>query len=190
MFCAPLIPYIPRYASSKFHFLLSQSCCWKCVPCSTNEISHNPVNGSCQRCQARYWANANHSACLRIIPTAVKLSYPAGISVGVVALLGVIGVVSVTIVFFRHGNKHIVRASSKVLSYLMLFGISLGYFTAVLILLERTETLCQIVLFTFSIGFCVVVGTLLIKTNWIHRIFSKRAMRTGMLYYLGTHMVF
>ena len=88
------------------------------------------------------------------------------------------------VVYCRHGNTHIVRASSKVLSYIMLFGIFLGYLTAALILLERTDTLCQIVLFSFSIGFCIVVGTLLIKTNRIHRIFSKRAMRKGTLYIL------
>lgn len=159
-----------------------QSCCWTCVPCGTNEISYNPVNGSCHRCPARYWTNENHTACLPIIPTAVKLGDPAGISVGVVAMLGVLGVLSITVVYCRHGNTHIVRASSKVLSYIMLFGIFLGYLTAVLILLERTETLCQIVLFSFSIGFCIVVGTLLIKTNRIHWIFSKSAMRKGTLY--------
>ena len=163
-------------------FPFSQSCCWKCAPCSTNEISHNPVNGSCKRCPPRYWPNANRTACLPIIPTTVKLSDPAGISVGVVAALGGLGVLSITIVFFRHGNTHVVRASSKVLSYIMLFGISLGYLAAVLILLERTKTLCQVVLFLLSIGFCIVVGTLLIKTNRIHRIFSKNAMRKGMLY--------
>ena len=161
--------------------LLPQSCCWKCAPCSTNEISYNPVNGSCHRCPPRYWTNENHTACLPIIPTSVKLSDPAGISVGVVAVLGVVGVLSITVVFFRHGNTHVVRASSKVLSYIMLFGISLGYLAAVMILLERTTTLCQVVLFLFSIGFCIVVGTLLIKTNRIHRIFSKRAMRKGTL---------
>lgn len=159
----------------------SQSCCWKCVPCGTNEISYNPVNGSCYQCPARYWTNDNHTACLPIIPTAVKLSDPAGISVGVVALLGVLGVLSITVVYIRHGNTHIVRASSKVLSYIMLFGIFLNYLTADLILLERTEALCQVVLFSFSIGFCIVVGTLLVKTNRIHRIFSKRAMRKGTL---------
>lgn len=156
-----------------------QSCCWKCVPCPTNQISHNPVNGSCHRCPAHYWSNTNHTTCLPIIPTAVKLSDPAGLAVGVVTLLGVLGVISISIVFYRHGNTHIVRASSKVLSYVMLFGILLGYLTAVLVLLERTEALCEAVLFTFSISFCIVVGTLFIKTNRIYRIFSKRAMRKG-----------
>ena len=140
------------------------------------------MNGSCQQCPARYWTDENHTACLPITPTAVKLSDPAGISVGVVAMLGVLGVLSITVVYIRHGNTHIVRASSKLLSYIMLFGIFLGYLTAVLILLERTQTLCQVVLFSFSIGFCIVVGTLLVKTNRIHRIFSKRAMRKGTLY--------
>ena len=97
-------------------------------------------------------------------------------------MLGILGVLSITIVYIRHGNTHIVRASSKVLSYVMLFGIFLAYLTSVLILLERTEALCQVVLFSFSIGFCIVVGTLLVKTNRIHRIFSKRAMRKGTLY--------
>ena len=137
------------------------------------------MNGSCRRCPARYWTNDNHTDCLPIIPTAVKLSDPAGISVGVVAALGVLGVVSITGVYVRNGNTHIVRASSKILSYLMLFGIFLGYMTAVLVLRERTEMLCQVVLFMFSIGFSIVVGTLLIKTNRIYRIFSKRAMRKG-----------
>ena len=137
------------------------------------------MNGSCRRCPAPYWTNDNHTACLPIIPTAVKLSDPAGISVGVVAALGVLGVVSITGVYVRNGNTHIVRASSKILSYLMLFGIFLGYMTAVLVLRERTEMLCQVVLFMFSIGFSIVVGTLLIKTNRIYRIFSKRPMRKG-----------
>ena len=34
-------------------------------------------------------------------------------------------------------------------------------------------------MFSFSISFCAIVGTLLTKTNRIHRIFSKKAMRNG-----------
>lgn len=173
-------PFINLWVSPFFTLFL-QRCCWKCVPCSTNEISHNPVNGSCRRCPSRYWTNKNHTACLPIIPTAVKLSDPAGIAVGVVAVLGVVGVVAIGIVFLRHGNTHIVRASSRQLSFVMLFGILIGYLTAILTLLERTERLCEGVLFMFSIGFCIVVGTLFIKTNRIYRIFSKRAMRKGKL---------
>ena len=159
-----------------------QSCCWKCVPCSTNEISHNPVNRSCRRCPVHHWPNQNHTACSLIIPTAIKLSDPAGIAVGVVSMIGIISVIFIGLVFYRHGNTHIVRASSKPLSHMMLFGTLLGYLTAVMAFLERTKTLCISMFFTFSISSCIIVAALFIKTNRLYRLYRIRTTRKGTVY--------
>jgi len=154
-------------------------CCWHCVPCTRNYVSHNPVQTSCQRCPPRYWPNENHTACNPIVPTSVTLKDPPGIVVAIVASLGSITAIAVAMVFTWFGETHLVRSSSRLLSYIMLFGILLGYVTSLLMFFEKTESLCRAVMFLFSISFSIVVGTLLTKTNRIHRIFSKKAMRHG-----------
>lgn len=152
--------------------------------CGINEIFYNLVNGFCCCCLVCYWMNKNYIVCLFIIFIVVRFSDLVGILVGVVVMLGVLGVFFVMVVYCCYSNIYIVWVLSKVLSYIMLFGIFFGYLMVVLILLERIEILCKIVFFFFSIGFCIVVGILLIKINWIYWIFSKRVMRKGMLYIL------
>ena len=94
-------------------------------------------------------------------------------------MLGAMIVVFIAIVIFVHGESHIFKASSKLLSYVMLLGILTSYVTAAMILTERTEMLCRVVFFGFSIGFSMVVGTLLAKTNRIHHTFSRRTAKKG-----------
>jgi uncharacterized membrane protein YfcA len=107
------------------------------------------------------------------------ISDTPGIVVAIAASLGSATVIAVAMVFFWYSDTHIVRSSSKRLSDVMLCGILLGYVTSLLMFFEKSEVLCRTVLFSFSISFSIVVGTLLTKTNRIHRIFSKKAMRNG-----------
>lgn len=137
------------------------------------------MNTSCLRCPSHYWPNDNHTKCHPIVPTSVSFRDPPGIVVAIVAPLGSLTVIGVAIVFVWFRDTHLVRSSSRLLSNIMLFGILLGYVTSFILFVEKTESLCRTVLYLFSISFSTVVGTLLTKTNRIHRIFSKKAMRNG-----------
>ncbi|KAK3740758.1 hypothetical protein QZH41_005889 [Actinostola sp. cb2023] len=77
-----------------------QACCWKCVPCTRNHISHNPINASCLRCPIHHWPNDNHTSCQPIVPTSVSLSDAPGIVVAIVSSLGASTVIAVAIVFY------------------------------------------------------------------------------------------
>lgn len=116
-----------------------------------------------------------------MIPTSVKPSDPAGIAICVVSIMGIISVfvIVIVLVVYRYGNTHIIQASNGTLSYVILFGIFLGYVTAPLALLERTATSCSILFFTFSISLCIIVAALFIKTNRIYRVFSKSTTKKG-----------
>ena len=129
------------------------------------------MNTSCQSCSALYRPNENRSACLPMIPTSVKPSDPAGIAICVVSIMGIISVFVIVLAVYRYGNG--------TLSYVILFGIFLGYVTAPLALLERTATSCSILFFTFSISLCIIVAALFIKTNRIYRVFSKSTTKKG-----------
>ncbi|XP_001625662.2 metabotropic glutamate receptor 2 [Nematostella vectensis] len=156
-----------------------QTCCWQCSRCHGNSISNSPPNGSCQACPSRYWADDNHTLCHPITPTSVTFRDPPAVVVTFISTIGSITVIFVVMVFYRHGNTPLVRSSSRLLSHVMLFGIILGYATAVIIFAAKTEELCRTVLYLFSVSFSIVVGTLLVRTNRIHRIFSKNALRKG-----------
>lgn len=151
-------------------------CCWECVRCAVNKYSNSTGQLSCSECPSDRWPNSNHTACAKINPEFLSMSSASGISIFVWDALGVVLTILVVIVFVKYSSSHIIRASSRQLSLLLLLGISMDFSVLIFLLKEPTPIRCSVIFVLSHITSGLMSGTLFLKTNRIHRIFRKSAM--------------
>jgi len=146
------------------------SCCFTCEACVGNTVSRN---GECMRCSLGTVASPNQTMCELLPQSYLKWSDPWGLTVIIITSIGIIATAAVTIVFVIFYKHEIIRASSRELSAILLFGILLCYIVPFFYISMPSPALCGVQ--RFSIGFCFAISysALLIKTHRIHRIFNR-----------------
>ena len=156
-------------------FVIQQSaCCWKCIPCKgANQIS----NGSeCRECAEGYAPNMGRSECIFIEPTFISWSHPLSIIIIILAVLGLASNTFVAIVFIVYRKHHLIKASSRELTGVLICGIVLCYVVPFFYIVKPSPVVCGIQ--RFGVGFCfsLCFSALLVKTNRIHRIFNRNSI--------------
>ena len=154
-------------------------CCWQCRPCSGNTITNRTNMEDCIPCQRGYWTNLNHSRCEPIKPTSLHWSDTLGVVIICISGAGVFAVVCTFVIYYLNRHTPVVKASSKELCYILLFGIAWCYLTPVLFLIDRTDQVCRAIPFVTGLCPSLIAGTLLTKTNRISRIFNRKLLKTG-----------
>ncbi len=98
----------------------------------------------------------------------------------VFACVGMVVTLLVTVVFIRHNNTAVVKASTRELSYIILFGLNLSYVTSFPLVAKPSLVTCYLVRILPGISFSLIYGALVTKTNRIARILagSKKKIMT------------
>ena len=154
-------------------------CCWKCRPCSGNTITNRTNMDDCIPCQKGFWPNVNHSRCEPIEPTSLGWTDTLGVIIICISGAGVFAVICTFVVYYLYRDTPVVRASSKELCYILLFGIAWCYLTPLVFLADRTDQVCRAIPFVTGLCPSLIAGTLLTKTNRISRIFNRKLLKTG-----------
>ncbi|XP_031562050.1 metabotropic glutamate receptor 2-like [Actinia tenebrosa] len=159
--------------------LAHAKCCWTCRKCTGRTVSNTTDREFCFKCPNGYWSNSDNSKCEAIKPNILHWLHPAGLVLCISMGLGSVAVIFAFIVFVIYRETPVVKASSRELCYVLLFGIGWCFVIPVFYLLEPTDMICRII--PFATGLCpsLVVGTLLTKTNRISRIFNRKLSKAG-----------
>ena len=98
----------------------------------------------------------------------------------VLACVGVIATLWVTVVFVRHNHTPVVKASTRELSYIILLGISISYVTTFPLVAKPSLLTCYLTRILPGFSFSLIYGALVTKTNRIARILagSKKKIMT------------
>ena len=88
------------------------------------------------------------------------------------SILGTTLTTIVLIIFIRYNNTPVVKASTKELCYIILFGMILSHLSVFTILSIPTIEMCALQRILPGIAFAMVYGSLLIKTNRIARLLA------------------
>ena len=96
------------------------------------------------------------------------------------AFVGMIATLWVTLVFVRHNNTPVVKASTRELSYLILLGIFISYITTFPLVAKPSLVTCYLTRILPGFSFSLIYGALVTKTNRIARILagSKKKIMT------------
>jgi hypothetical protein len=151
-------------------------CCWTCQKCTGDKYTNTSGQYSCLKCPQDQWPNSNHTSCTDIEQENLDFGEPSGILILAWNCLGVVMILFVAAVFVKYSSSHIVKASSRHLSLLLLLGILVDFVLIISLLWEPNAVQCTAIFALTHISNCLVTATLFMKTNRIHRIFRKSAM--------------
>lgn len=154
-------------------------CCWECRLCSGNTITNQTNMDDCTACPRGYRASNNHSRCEPIQPTSLHWNDTLGVIIICISGAGILSVIYTFAVYYVYRGTPVVRASSKELCYILLFGIAWCYATPIVFLVNLTDQVCRAIPFVTGLSPALIAGTLLTKTNRISRIFNRKLSKTG-----------
>ncbi|XP_076448253.1 metabotropic glutamate receptor 8-like [Babylonia areolata] len=148
----------------------SSQCCWICAPCKDNEFLKDEE--TCHLCDHLSKPDANRTGCVRLPEIYLDFYSFWFLIPAVFCLCGVVSTGFVLVVFIRYNNTPVIMASGRELCYILLLGIFLAYFTALLMLLTPSPVLCAVIRLGVGVSLCFIYAGLLTKTNRIYRIFN------------------
>ena len=161
-------------------------CCFECEKCLHFQRTEMKVGFQrCISCPEQTLPDShNQTTCVALIPTYLEWKNGMAIVLSTLAGLGVISTLVVLVLFYKNRNEHIVKASSKELSYTMLLGIFMSYISVYFLIAVPSPEKCLVTVYGFHISLTFIFGALATKTNRIYRIFSagkRTARRPGMI---------
>ncbi|XP_015925374.2 metabotropic glutamate receptor 6-like [Parasteatoda tepidariorum] len=151
-------------------------CCWHCFNCTKYQILKQETN--CEDCPEGELPNSAHTLCVSIPPQYMRLDSYWAIGIMSFSSIGIILTSFVVIVFIKHNDTPVVKASGKELSYVLLTGIFLCYAITFLLVQKPSDYKCGAQKMGIGLCFTIVYSAILTKTNRINRIFRSGAKST------------
>lgn len=147
-------------------------CCWDCIKCPQGTISTEVGSSSCKECEPETKPNEERTRCEHLPIINIMLISTTGISIMVVAFIGFLLTLLISAVYIKFYDTPIVKASSREMSFLLLFAIAALFALAVLILVEPSHSLCCVMYFWRYFALSVCVTVLFLKTMRITSVFQ------------------
>ena len=149
---------------------ITSSCCWECVKCRDGDVIKN---NTCLSCDFHSVPDPTMSFC---VPLPVKDIWAyTNITTAITCLssFGILSTLGVAILLLKHFNRKLVRASSRELCLLMLFGICLTFSSPFAFIPPPNAIVCNIQRLIVGISLTSSYAPLLLRTNRIYRIFKS-----------------
>ncbi|KAF8781700.1 Metabotropic glutamate receptor like protein [Argiope bruennichi] len=167
---------IPCGVGQAKKYVEGSKCCWHCFNCTKYQILRHET--TCYDCPLGFLPNADHSECEEIPHQYMKLDSYWAIGIMIFSSLGIVITSFVIIVFIKHQDTPVVKASGRELSYVLLAGIFLCYAITFLLIQKPSDVKCGAQKMGIGLCFTIVYSAILTKTNRIDRIFRCGARST------------
>ncbi|CAD5119103.1 DgyrCDS7748 [Dimorphilus gyrociliatus] len=166
-------------------------CCWLCKECRENEILVKNAT-ECLKCPTFFWPDQEtKTKCNEINDDYVEWSDSLSILLIILSGIGVSMNIFVVIMYRVYKEEKIIKASSRFLSGIILFGCSLGYVTVLFFITKPSIVTCVINRIGFHMTICTIYSPLFVKTLRVYRIFkagSKGNKRPSFFDHLETRL--
>ena len=150
----------------------TELCCWDCIKCPLGTVSTKVGSISCTKCDPETKSNEGRSRCEKLSVINITHLNVYGITITLVASLGLILILFVGGPYIKFFNTPVLRASNREISFLLLFGISSLFILAVLELSEPSHSLCTTTFFWRYFGLNLCITVLFLKTMRIASVFE------------------
>ncbi|XP_033124435.1 metabotropic glutamate receptor 7-like [Anneissia japonica] len=147
----------------------NNDCCWTCVNCSENQIS---TEAECHTCLDNEKIDLNRTTCVPFEPVYIQWENAWAVGLSVLASVGLGVSTYVLVMFIKYNGQKLIKASSRELSGIMLFGVFMSFSLVFSIISKPTKATCFVNRIGFMLCFTIIYASLLVRVNRIHRIFS------------------
>ena len=160
----------------EYRRLVIGSCCGTCGNCVGQYYSNSTQTMECSTCPSGSWGNdplVGSTGCVDIAESFLEYSNPWAITLILLALIGILVIVFVSIVFGIFWNTPIVKSSGREQMILLLVGVTMCFVWTFFFVSKPSVAIC----FFQSVGlwlcFSLIFGALLTKLIRIARIFLR-----------------
>lgn len=138
----------------------------------------------CTFCPDDFWSNIDKTVC--VLKIVEFLAYDSlGIALTVISVVGASLTIAVFAVFFYHRNTAIVRVNNSVLSFFILFALTLCFLCSLVFIGEPTYWSCMLRHTIFSITFSFCISCILGKTLVVLAAFTATRPGDNIMKWLG-----
>ena len=148
-----------------FKVVMKPLCCWECKVCPRGSISNTSGVSTCTQCHSDTIPNDNKTKCIAV-PT-IFLHWEstwARVLSGTMILCELACVVTAG-VFFRHKETPIVKAANREISFLLLFGLMIGFSVPLAYVGKPTNSNCKLQVILFGASFAFSLSIVLARIN-------------------------
>ena len=155
------------------------SCCGICEPCLGRNYSDDPTAPSCKTCPMSNFTWGNNptegsSGCVPIPETYLRFNHPWSIILMILAILGLLSVVTATVIFAIYWNTPVIKSSGREQMVILLIGISLSFTMAFIFISPPVLGVCVVRSIGFWLALPLMFGALLVKIVRVARIFLNK----------------
>ena len=148
-----------------FKVVMKPLCCWECKVCPTGSISNTSGVSTCTQCHSDTIPNDNKTKC-----SAVPIRFLRWDSVWARVLSGTmilceLACVVTAAVFLRYKETPIVKAANREISFLLLFGLMIGFLVPFAYIGKPTNSNCKIQVILFGASFAFSLSIVLARIN-------------------------
>ena len=149
---------------------ITSMCCWECVKCKNDDVIKN---NTCLSCHLDSVPDPSRSFCVPL-PVKNTLMYnDITATIICLSLFGIISTLGVASLLIKNFNRRLVKASSRELCLLMLFGIGLTFSSPFAFIPPPSTVACNLQRLIVGISLTASYAPLLLRTNRIYRIFRS-----------------
>ena len=141
-------------------------CCFRCETCKKHEILKN---NKCVACDKFRLPIRDRTKCKKIVKL-YAIKHPLSVLVLIESTVGFILNTVALIMFVKYKHSKILGASSRELSFFMLAGLYLCFFSSSIFLLNPTKAVCGLRRLIFGISLTACYTPLMLKTAMAYRI--------------------
>ena len=156
---------------------VQSSCCGTCSPCLGQNYTNTTTSLECSTCPDDMWGNkplVGSNSCQAINEAYLDPTDAWGIVLILVAIIGLIAVVVVSIALIVFWNTAIIKSSGREQMVLLLIGIALCFLVTVFFIVEPSIGVCLFQRFGTWLCFSLIVCSLFVKLVRIARIFLRK----------------
>lgn len=148
-----------------FKVVMKPICCWECKTCPSGSISNRSGVSTCTQCHSDKTPNDDKTKCV-IVPTRFLRwdSAWAWVLSGTMILCELTCLFTVG-VFYRHKETPIVKAANREISFLLLFGLMMGFLLPFAYIGKPTNSRCNIQVILFGASFAFSLSIVLARIN-------------------------
>ena len=148
-----------------FKVVMKPICCWECKACPSGSISNTSGVFTCTQCHSDKIPNDNKTKCIVVPARFLRWDRAwAWVLSGTIILCELACVVTAG-VFLRHKDTPIVKAANREMSFLLLFGLMIGFLVPFAYIGKPTNTSCKIQVIMFGASSAFSLSIVLARIN-------------------------
>ncbi|XP_073413969.1 extracellular calcium-sensing receptor-like [Dendrobates tinctorius] len=160
-------------------------CCYDCLPCSVGEVANNSDASECLKCPPDQWSNEEKDRCIPKVIEFLTYEEPLGIMLVMMIVIFSALTVGILILFAKHQETPIIKATNRELSYILLVSLILCFLCCLVLIGQPTKVTCLLRQTFFSVVFCISISSVLAKTIMVIFAFKATRLNSPLRKWLG-----